>query len=128
MSAERSFHAALLAGLRAGLAGQVNAIVQGPSATATAPYVELGELLAGDWSTKDAAGRELRSLVLIRDGSDVPDRAQALGDTAEAALATLGPALGDWRLVSLVLIRRRLVRERPGWLVLLEHRARLLAG
>lgn len=128
MSAESSFQAALLARLQAGLGAQVNAIVQGPSATATPPYAEIGELLAGDWSTKDAAGRELRSLVLIRDGHDVPDRAQALADAAERALATLGPVLGDWRLVSLVLIRRRLLRERPGWLVLLEHRARLIAA
>ena len=128
MSAETVFEAALLARLRAALGAQVNAVLRRPSATAIAPYVELGELFAGDWSTKDQAGRELRSLVLIRDREDVPDRVQALGDAAEVALAALGPALGDWRLVSLVLVRRRLQRERDGWLLLIEHRARLLAA
>ncbi|MBX9813225.1 MAG: DUF3168 domain-containing protein [Sphingomonas sp.] len=130
MSAESVFQVALLARLRTDLRGRVNAVVQGPSATPPppSPYVELGELLAGDWSTKDQPGRELRSLVLIRAPGDVPDRAQALGDAAEAALAGLGPVLGDWRLVSLILIRRRLLIERGAWLVLIEHRARLIAA
>lgn len=127
MSADALFQNALLAGLRTSLAGRVNGVSLGPPVQAAPPWIELGELLAADWSTKDRAGRELRCLMLIRDDRAAPERVQAIADAAEAVIAALDPAPGAWRVASLVLVRRRLARERPGWLVALDHRVRLLA-
>lgn len=130
MSAERLFQAALAAALSDALGERLNAVLIGPAATATgpatAPYAELGELLSADWSTKDALGRELRSLVTIRDTGDAPARLHDLADDAAAAIAAISPALPPWHIASLVLVRQRLMRERTGWAALIEHRARLL--
>lgn len=127
MSAEGAFQAALAAALRTAIGDRLNGVFEGPAVKATAPYAELGELLSTDWSTKDAEGRELRSLVQMRDRADTAVRLFALAGEADVAIREIAPALGGWRIVSIVLVRSRIVQSGVGqWTALIEHRARLL--
>jgi len=79
-----------------------------------------------DWSHKSGRGREVRLMVTLRDGGEGPERVQALGEAAEAALAGIGGVLDGWRVVSLRFLRGRLVQEKAGWAAVLEYRARML--
>lgn len=86
-----------------------------------------------DWGHKSGAGAELRFAVLIRCGGETPGRARALAEGARAAIGAVGPSLQGWRLVSLTMMRSRMVpvgagRERrsPGWTGAVDYRARLL--
>ena len=129
MSAESVFHAAMLAALRAApdLAAGLNGVFEGPPVKASEPYAQLGELLATDWSTKDALGRELLSAVIIRDKAESPARVQALAGAADAAIRAIASDLEGFRIASLVLVRSRLIRAVPGgWTAIVEHRARLI--
>jgi hypothetical protein len=128
MSAEAAFQAALIAALQAAIGARINGIFDGPAAKATAPYAEIGELLSIDWSTKDRAGRELRSLVQLRDQAETAVGLQALACDADAAIRGMPPALDGWRIASVALVRNRIVRANVGlWTALIEHRARVLA-
>lgn len=131
MSAESEFHAAMLAALRsaAQFGGALNGMFEGPAVKATTPYAEIGELIANDWGTKDIAGRELRSLILVRDRGEGPARIQSLAAAAEAAMAGIPRDLPGWRIASQVAIRTRIVRDGPGgWSAVIEHRVRMLAA
>lgn len=84
-----------------------------------------------DWGHKSGAGAELRFAVVVRCAGERPDRARALSSAARAAVEAIGPALGGWRLVSLVMMRGRVMpaprrEERPGWTGVADYRARLL--
>lgn len=84
-----------------------------------------------DWGHKSGAGAELRFAVVIRCGGERPDRARALSSAARAAVEAIGPALGSWQLVSLVMMRARVTQTgrknaAPGWTGVAEYRARLL--
>jgi hypothetical protein len=52
-------------------------------------------------------------------------------EEAGAAVVAIGPALGSWRIVTLQLVRSRMLTPRPGsadaWAGVVEYRARLLA-
>ncbi|MBY0582428.1 MAG: DUF3168 domain-containing protein [Sphingomonas sp.] len=125
MNAEQVWQAALLAALR-GMAG-LNGVYDGPPSRANAPWAELGDMLSTDWSTKDAAGRELRSTILLRDRAETPERLHALAATADDVVQAIARDLGDWQIASLILIRLRIIRDRPGgWTGLIEHRVRML--
>lgn len=128
MSAESVFHASLIAALRRAPDLALNGVFEGPAPKASAPYAEIGELLSIDWSTKDRIGRELRSLVQLRDRADTATPVHARAAAVDAAVRAIGPALNGWRIASLVLVRSRIVRGGVGeWTALIEHRARLLA-
>jgi hypothetical protein len=83
-----------------------------------------------DWGHKSGAGAELRFALLVKCGGERPDRARALSGAARRAVDRLGPALSGWRLVSLAMLRARVTpagkEERPGWIAIVEYRARLL--
>jgi hypothetical protein len=52
---------------------------------------------------------------------------EAVGPELGGAAAGAGGAGGGWRLVSLVMLRARLIRETgPGWTSASEYRARML--
>lgn len=125
MSAEQAWQAAMIAAL-ATVAG-LNGIYQGPPAAASEPWAELGELLTFDWSTKDLAGRELRSTIMLRDRGDDAARVHTLAAAADAAVQGIARDLDGWRIASLVLVRNRIVRAAPrGWTAIVEHRVRML--
>lgn len=126
MSAESVVQAAMLVAVR-GVAG-LNGVYLGPPVKATVPYAELGDLLSGDWSVKDRAGRELRLIVTVRDAGDSPARAQVLAGAVGAAIEALPRDLGGWRVASVVLVRSRLMSAAGGrWNASVEYRVRVLA-
>ena len=124
MSAGGALQAALAAAL-----GQIDALTgvyDGPPARAPFPYAAIDAGSESDWSHKSGSGREVLVAVTLWD--EQPARLQALADEAEAVVAALA-AVDGWQLVSLQLLRRRVVRDVAGpWAAALDFRARLLAG
>ena len=94
--------------------------------------VEIGP--ESDWGHKSGAGAEVRLAVAIRCGGERPGRARALSHAARSAVEAIGPEVGAWRLVSLAMLRARVVATRdaarrgegPGWIGTVDYRARLL--
>jgi hypothetical protein len=128
MSAAALFHAAMLAALRndPDFGGGLNRVFEGPAVKATAPYAEIGELLVSDWGAKGLAGCELRSAIIIRDRAEGPGRLHTLAAAADLAVARMTPALGDWQIASVALLRSRIIRDGPGaWAAIVEHRVRI---
>ena len=130
--AGEALQAAALAALRAveGLG-----VYEGPPVQAAFPHAIADAGLESDWSHKSGSGREVRLAVTIRDKGERPVRLRRLAAEAEAALAGLGGILGEWRVVSLVFLRSRMVAEGgsrgaasqpPGWASVSEYRARML--
>lgn len=80
-----------------------------------------------DWGFKGGEGAELRLAIVLTCAGEAPARARMLGERIRAATATIGPDLGGWRLVSMVMLRSRLLRERgPKWTAVAEYRARMM--
>ncbi|WP_010184824.1 tail completion protein gp17 [Sphingomonas sp. PAMC 26605] len=126
MSAESVVQAAALSALRG--VGGLNGVYLGTPVKATPPYALLGELLSGDWSVKDRAGRELRLLVTVRDAGEAPTRIHSLSAAVGAAIEALPRDLDGWRLVSVALLRARIGGGAAGaWSGSLEYRMRVLA-
>jgi len=131
MSAEGAVHAAIVAALSGSEAfgGAVNKVFEGSSVKASRPYAEVQPLIAVDWSTKDAIGRELRPAVTIRDAGESPARLHALIGAACEAIEACPRDLGGWRVASLAFVRSRMIREAPGqWAATVEYRVRVLEG
>jgi hypothetical protein len=127
--------AAAGAAVRAGVLAQlrdvpgVNGVWEGAGVSAAAPFLVLGDVVASDWGTKDAAGAELRVAVTVRDRGDTPARAAALAAAVEAAVAVLPRVLDEWRVASVVLVRSSVVAAGKGaWAATVDHRVRVLAG
>jgi hypothetical protein len=119
--------AAVMAALR-GVAGlsQVSdgAPIQAGDAHAV---VEMGP--ETDWGFKEGAGAELRFAVRVACAGERPERARLLLERVRVAVAPLGPQLGGWRLVTLSLVRARVVQAAgPRWTCVADYRARMLRG
>jgi hypothetical protein len=100
-------------------------VYDGPPARAAYPYVALDATTETDWSHKSGNGREV--LVAITLWDDQPLRLHALADAIEASLESL-PATSEWELVTMRLLRRRVVRDVAGpWAAAIDFRARMLA-
>lgn len=110
----------------AGVAG-LNGAYEGPPVQAAFPYARIEAGPESDWSHKSGEGRELRLAITIHDQGERPARLRQLMGTAQAAIGALDGDLGDWRLVTLIFLRSRMLRE-PGtaWAGAIEWRARLL--
>ena len=101
-------------------------VFDGPPARAVYPYVAIDASLESDWSHKSGAGREVLLAVTLWD--DQPSRLQILVDQLESAVLAIA-ATDGWQLVSLVLMRRKTVRDVAGpWASALNFRARMLAS
>ncbi|HKP35121.1 MAG TPA: DUF3168 domain-containing protein [Sphingomicrobium sp.] len=123
MSAGGALQTAIAAALTMveGLTG----VFDGPPARAAYPYAALDATTETDWSHKSGEGRDV--LVAITLWDDQPVRLHALADDIEANLRTLGPTAG-WQLVTMRLVRRRVVRDVAGpWAAAIDFRARMLA-
>lgn len=80
-----------------------------------------------DWGFKGGEGAEVRLAILVTCGGEAPGRARGFGERIRAAVATVAPDLGRWRLVSMVMLRSRLLREAgPKWTAVVEYRARMI--
>ena len=129
MSAESVLAAAVLAALGDALGDQVNGVFDGPAVKASAPWVELGPLVAADWSTKDKAGREVRLVLTVRDRAERAARTHALAAAAGGAVEEIARDLDGWRIASLWFVRARVVGDRPGeWSAQVEYQVKMLAA
>lgn len=123
MSAGGELQTAVAAALNA--VGDLSGVFDGPPARATFPYVTLDASTEADWSHKSGKGREV--LVAITLWDDQPVRLHALADVVEAAMDGVAGIAG-WQLVSLRLVRRRVIRDVAGpWAAAVDFRARMLA-
>jgi hypothetical protein len=87
------------------------------------------EVNATDWSTKDKAGRELRTAVTIRVSRGQEMRLPIMITAAEAVGAALEGAVGDWHIGSAVLTGSRSGVLGDGTRrAVVEHRVRVLAN
>ncbi|MBN2972938.1 DUF3168 domain-containing protein [Roseomonas aeriglobus] len=110
------------------LAATLNGVVEGPAVRASTPYAEIGEAVAGDWGTKDRAGRELRLAVILRDAAETSTRIGTLVTAVEAAVPGLSRDLPGWRVASIAFLRSRIAGDGPGrWIAAVEFRVRMLA-
>ena len=123
MSAGGTLQSAIASAL--GGVGGLTGVFDGPPARAAYPYVALDATTETDWSHKSGEGREV--LVAITVWDDQPVRLHGLADAVEAAVSTLG-AVAGWQLVTMRLVRRRVVRDVAGpWAAAVDFRARMLA-
>jgi hypothetical protein len=114
-----------IAGALSGVPG-LTGVFDGPPARAAYPYVALDATTETDWSHKSGGGREVMVAITVWD--DQPVRLHGLGDAVEAAVETLG-AVAGWQLVTMRLVRRRVVRDVAGpWAAAVDFRARMLAA
>ena len=124
MSAGGSFQAALAQAL--GTIEELTGVYDGPPARAPYPYAVIDAGNESDWSHKSGTGRELSVAVTLWD--EQPTRLHQLADAIEAQVNAIDAVVG-WQLVSLRLLRRRIVRDVAGpWAAAVDFRARLLAG
>jgi hypothetical protein len=123
MSAGGGLQTAIAAAL--GGIAELAGVFDGPPARASFPYATIDATTESDWSHKNGAGREV--LVAITLWDDQPVRLHGLADQVEALMQALG-AIADWQLVTMRLMRRRVVRDVAGpWAAAVDFRARMLA-
>jgi hypothetical protein len=104
----------------------LSGVFDGPPARAAYPYVTVDAATETDWGHKSGDGREI--LVGITVWDDQPVRLHMLADAVEASLQSLSPT-ADWQLVTMRLMRRRVVRDVAGpWAAAIDFRARMLAN
>jgi hypothetical protein len=103
----------------------LSGVFDGPPARASYPYAAIDATTETDWGHKSAEGREV--LVGITIWDDQPVRLHALADAVETSLNLL-PTFDDWQVVTLRLVRRRVLRDVAGpWAAAIDFRARMLA-
>ena len=103
----------------------LSGVFDGPPARASYPYVALDATTESDWSHKSGEGREVLVAITVWDDQPVGLHSQA--DEVEAALQAPGP-IDAWQLVTMRLVRRRVVRDVAGpWAAAVDFRARMLA-
>lgn len=123
MSAGGALQTAVAAALSS--VAELTGVFDGPPARAAYPYVALDATTETDWSHKSGDGREVMLAITLWD--DQPVRLHVIADAVEAALQAL-PAIGGWQLVTMRLVRRRVIRDVAGpWAAAVDFRARMLA-
>ena len=124
MSAGGAIQTAIAAAL--GSVADLAGVFDGPPARASYPYVTIDAATETDWSHKTGDGREV--LIGLTVWDDQPVRLHGLADDVEAQVAGVSDIAG-WQLVTMQLIRRRVVRDVAGpWAAAIEFRARVLAA
>lgn len=122
MSAGGALQTAVAASL--GTIAELAGVFDGPPARASFPYATIDATSESDWSHKSGTGREV--LVAITLWDDQPVRLHELADRIEAAVEAPGDVAG-WQLVTMRLVRRRVVRDVAGpWAAAVDFRARML--
>lgn len=130
MSVRTQLHVAMVEAMRAApeLAPLTGVFAAAP-ARAARPYATLDDPVLSEWGTKDRPGREARGTLILRDEGEAPTRLRTLADAAEAALLAI-PVIpgGEWQLVSMAVLRSRVLNDGNGrWAAMIDFRARLLA-
>jgi hypothetical protein len=105
----------------------IGRVYDAPPLQAVVPHALVTIDGEADWGHKSGEGREVRLAATIRDKGERPLRLRRLVAEAETALAALPNAMQPWRLVTMRLIRSRIVAvPREGWAAVIEYRARML--
>lgn len=100
-------------------------VFDGPPARASYPYAAIDATTETDWGHKNGNGREVMVAITLWD--DQPVRLHDLADAIEASLGQL-PDVAGWQLVTMRLMRRRVLRDVAGpWAAAIDFRARMLA-
>jgi Protein of unknown function (DUF3168) len=112
LALQKAIHTALSA--HAPLSSQVTAIVDGPAPDQPLPYIQIGDSLETDWSTKTFDGREHR--LTIHAWSSQPGSAQArqLLALADDVLTGALPALTGHKIISRQFIQSRVLTDEDG--------------
>lgn len=127
MSAGETVRAAIVAGLlaRAEFTG-IDGLRRDTAANAL-PQARVDAGISGDWSTKDAVGREVRTVVTIRVARGQTMRLPMMVAAAEAVGSALSGDLGGWQVGSAVLARSRSFDAPDGTrAATVEHRVRVM--
>lgn len=104
---------------------ELTGVFDGPPARAAYPYVALDATTETDWGHKSGDGREVMLAITLWD--DQPVRLHGIADAVEATLQAL-PVIDGWQLVTMRLVRRRVIRDVAGpWAAAIDFRARMLA-
>lgn len=123
MSAGGALQSAIAGAL--GQVSELSGVFDGPPARAAYPYATIDATSESDWGHKSGAGREVLVGVTLWD--DQPVRLHVLADAVEGALASIS-GIAAWQLVTMRLIRRRVLRDVAGpWGAAIDFRARMLA-
>jgi len=102
-------------------------VYDAPPLQAVMPHVLVTIDGEADWGHKSGEGREVRLAATIRDKGERPLRLRPLVAGAETALSALPTTMQPWRLVTMRLVRSRIVAvPREGWAAVIEYRARML--
>lgn len=111
------------------LGAQLNAIVEEAPTRIALPWLALAASASADWSTKTAAGREVRIALELHCRGDRPDDASALLAAIERRVERLPRAQGEFTVVAIQFLRAR-AEQRPAntRAVLLEYRFRLIGA
>ena len=104
---------------------ELTGVFDGPPARAPFPYAAVEAATESDWSHKSGEGREVMIGITVWD--DQPVRLHQLADAVEAQMRSIASVAG-WQLVTLRMMRRRIVRDVAGpWAAAIDFRARMLA-
>lgn len=107
------------------LATRVNAVIDGPPARATLPFVAIVASASADWSCKTAPGREVRLALELTARADAAAALTALVEARVEALPRVQPA---FHVATIHFLRARTdQRGESRSTVVLEYRFRLLA-
>lgn len=132
MSAQVAVRAAVIAALRSdtALMGGINALFDGTPVRASAPYAVVGECIASEWGAKDVDGRELRLSISLHDAGETPGRLAEVLARVEVVLRAMAGVAGTWRIVSVRLLRSRVMKAsgRDGWQAVVDYRMRVVAS
>ncbi|UVO52970.1 hypothetical protein [Sphingomonas sp. SUN039] len=129
MTAGEAVRAAVVAGMlaRAEFTG-IDGLRRETAANAL-PQARVEAGVSGDWSTKDAVGREVRAVATIRVARGQAMRLPMMVAAAENVGTALSGDLGGWQVGSAVLVRSRSFDAPDGTkAATVEHRVRVLAA
>lgn len=107
--------------------GGISGVYDGAPARAAYPYVTVEDGATADWSHKSGRGRSHRLGIAVWDDGLTPSRLHQIMGQAQAAIEAMPGDLDGHRLVSLVFLSARVLREGDGpWRGEIRYRARTL--
>ncbi|CDO36847.1 DUF3168 domain-containing protein [Novosphingobium sp. KN65.2] len=110
------------------LVDQLNVIVEEAPLRASLPWLAIAASASSDWSTKTAAGREVRVALELHCRGDRPDAAAALVAAIEARIEAMPREQSGLAIVTIRFLRARAQqRSESRRAILLEYGFRLLS-
>lgn len=105
----------------------ISGVHDGAPARAAFPHITIEDGATADWSHKSGRGRTHRLGATVWDDGLSPERLHQIMATAQAAIEAMPGDLDGHRLVSLIFLGARVLREADGpWRGEIRYRARTL--